>query len=313
MKKLGYTFSACALGLSVALAGCDNKAPQTSAAQTPVQAQPEQPVQKTLTVEVFNPGEQAIFAVSSVLVQGEKEAILIDAQFSAEQARLLAEKIKTTGKRLTTIYISHGDPDYYFGLDTLQAAFPDAQILATPQTIAHIEATKDEKLQVWGPQLNEHAPSQLIVPQPLTGDTLQLEGQELKIIGLDGPTPDRTVVWIPSIKTIAGGIPVLAGEHVWMADTQTAESHEHWLATLDRIKALNPERVIPGHFVEGAPQDLAAVEFTAEYIRAFDEETAKAENSAALIAAMKERYPDLAGESSLELSAKVALGEMEWK
>lgn len=49
----------------------------------------------------------------------------------------------------------------------------------------------------------------------------------------------------------------------------------------------------------------------AEYIRAFDEEAAKAEDSAALIAALKQRDPDLGDESSLELSATVATDEME--
>jgi hypothetical protein len=54
------------------------------------------------------------------------------------------------------------------------------------------------------------------------------------------------------------------------------------------------------------------VRFTADYIKAFDEETAKAKDSAALIAAMKLRYPNLGEPSSLELSAKVAKGEMKW-
>lgn len=98
---------------------------------------------------MFNPGEQAIFAASSVLVEGQNDAILIDAQFSADLARKLADKIRASGKRLTTIYISHGDPDYYFGLDALHSAFPQAKILATPQTIAHIQATKDEKFKIW--------------------------------------------------------------------------------------------------------------------------------------------------------------------
>lgn len=32
---------------------------------------------------------------------------------------------------------------------------------------------------------------------------LTLEGQVLKIIGLDGPTPERSFVWTPSIKLAA--------------------------------------------------------------------------------------------------------------
>lgn len=313
MKTFSCTLSA--LALAVALTACNNGTPTSIEAPSSASASDAgaATVQPALTTAVFNPGEAAIFAVSSVLVEGKDEAILIDAQFSAEQARKLADQIKATGKRLTTIYISHGDPDYYFGLDTLHTAFPDARILATPQTVAHIQATKDEKLNVWGPQLGANAPAQIIVPQPLEGDTLLLEGQELKIVGLDGPTPDRSFVWIPSIKTVAGGIPVLAGEHVWIADTQTPESRQHWLQTLDAIKALQPTTVIPGHFANAAPEGIAAVDFTADYLRAFEEEAAKAKNSDELITALKNRYPGLGGESSLELSAKVIKGEIPWE
>ncbi len=52
--------------------------------------------------------------------------------------------------------------------------------------------------------------------------------------------------------------------------------------------------------------------FTAEYIRAFDEETARSTNADALVAAIKKRYPTLLGVCSLEISAKVAKGEMQW-
>lgn len=266
-----------------------------------------------LSIDVYHPGKDAVFAVSSVLVKGQSEAILIDAQFAETDARKLVEEIRASSKTLSAIYISHGDPDYYFGLDTLHRAFPQAKIVATPQTVAHIQATKDEKLKIWGPQMGNDAPKAIIVPQPLAGDTLTLEGQELKIMGLTGPTPDRTFVWIPSIRTVAGGIPVMAGLHVWMADTQTPRSHADWLSTLASIQKLKPARVVPGHFAQGAKQDLSAVSFTAGYLRAFDEETGKARDSTAMIKAMKKRYPDLPGENTLELSAKVAKGEMQWK
>lgn len=265
-----------------------------------------------LTLDTYNPGEKAIFAVSSVLVEGRTQAILIDAQFSATDARALAKRIEASGKTLTTIYISHGDPDYYFGLDVLHRAFPAARVLATPQTIAHIRATGDQKLKVWGPKLGADAPKTIVVPEPVGGDTLSVDGQPLRIVGLDGPTPDRTFVWIPSLRAVVGGIPVVGGEHVWMADTQTAESHRDWLATLDRIRDLKPAKVVPGHYAPGTPLDLRTVAFTGDYIRAFDEETAKASTASDLVEAMKKRYPHLGGVDSLVLSAKVAKGEMAW-
>lgn len=77
-----------------------------------------------LRLEVYNPGEKAIFAVSSELLVGQREAMLIDAQFSRADAEQLVKRIQASGKTLSTIYISHGDPDFYFGLDVLKAAFP---------------------------------------------------------------------------------------------------------------------------------------------------------------------------------------------
>jgi glyoxylase-like metal-dependent hydrolase (beta-lactamase superfamily II) len=154
------------------------------------------------------------------------------------------------------------------------------------------------------------------LPQPLAGDSIELEGQKIQIVGLDGPTPARTFAWIPSLKTVVGGIPVLANTHVWVADTQTPESRRDWIKTLGRIEALHPKAVVPGHYLLNAdgstPYSLASVKFTRSYLQAFETEAKKAKDSAALIAAMKKRYPKLEGDSSLELSAKVIKGEMKW-
>ena len=266
----------------------------------------------TLTLDVYNPGEKAIFPVTSVVVSGEKEAILVDAQFGKSQAEQVVEKIRASGKRLTTIYISHGDPDYYFGLDTLTAAFPKAKVLASQPTVDHIKQTVDGKLAFWGPKMGADVPAKTIVPDVLKGDSLILEGQKLQVLGLEGPQPDRSFVWIPSIKAVVGGVVVAQNIHVWMADTQTPQSHVDWLATLHSIETLKPQVVVPGHYLGESDRALAAVQFTAAYIKAFDEETAKARDSAELIAAMKKRFPALGDESSLELSAKVAKGEMKW-
>lgn len=265
-----------------------------------------------LTLDVYNPGAAASFPVSSVLVSGEKDAILIDAQFAKTQANQLVENIRRSGKHLTTIYISHGDPDYYFGLETLTQAFPDAKVVASGPTVAHINETKDAKLAFWGPQMGADVPSQLIVPEVMQGNTLTLEGRELDVMGLSGRQPQRSYVWIPSLKAVVGGVVVADNLHVWMADTQTPQSHRQWLATLKRIESLQPDIVVPGHYLGENDRSLKAVHFTRDYIKAFDEETPKARNSAELIAAMKKRYPNLGEETSLELSAKVAKGEVKW-
>lgn len=268
---------------------------------------------EALQLQVYNPGPTAIFPVSSVIVSGATEAVLIDAQFQRNDAQAVVEQIKATGKRLSTVYVSHSDPDYYFGLDVVRAAFPDAKIVATPETVAAIQASKDGKLAHWGPILKDNAPKALVVPAPLAQRSLTVDGQKLEI---RGPEAARSFVWIPALKTVAGGIPVAANLHVWVADTQTVASRQAWAKTLDAIEALKPRAVVPGHYLVGAdgkrPDTLASVRFTRDYLRAFEQEAARAKDSAALIAAMQQRYPALGEASSLELSAKVIKGDMQW-
>lgn len=265
-----------------------------------------------LDLSVYNPGMEAIFQVSSTLIMGKNEALLIDAQFAGQDAQALAELVRGSGRELGVIYISHGDPDYYFGLGVMREAFPKARIQATQATIDHIRETRDDKLKTWGPKLGPNAPERIIMPDLAPCRGLELEGAALEIIGLDGPTPDRSFIWIPSVRAVVGGIPVVSGEHVLMADTPTPESHHHWLQTLERIRSLNPEIVVPGHRLPESPCTMAAVDFTEAYIRAYDQEAAKAKDSGELIQGMTARFPGLAGLPNLELSAQVSLGEMQW-
>jgi len=260
-----------------------------------------------LTLEVFNPGEAAIFPVASVLVKGEKDAVLVDAQFSRSEAEKLAAKIKASGKRLTTIYVSHGDPDFYFGLDVLKAAFPQARIVARGSTIAAMEKKAQAKVAYWGPILGANAPSGVVMPELLQGD-IELEGKKLEVKGQG----DRSYVWIPSIKAVVGGVVLFKGLHVWVADTQTPESRAQWLSVLDEMAKLKPETVVPGHFAPGAGYTPDAIDYTASYLRRFEAATPTAADSDALVAAMKAAYPQAGLESALQLSAKVAKNEMKW-
>ena len=262
-----------------------------------------------LTVTVYNPGDKAIFPVSSELVTGDKEAILIDAQFGVNDGKALVDLIKQSGKRLTTVYISGGDPDFYFGLEPIKAAFPDVKILASQHVVDHIKQTKDAKLAYWGPILAEQAPKTLIVPQVMTASHLTLDGEKIEIKEMNTPS---AYLWAPSIKTAFGGVPVYSGVHVWMADSQTKEARAHWVKTLNELLAMKPERVVPGHFLGTAPKGTEAVTFTRDYVQRFEQELAKTKHSGQLIEALKKAYPSLPVDDGRAIGAKVNTGEMKW-
>lgn len=237
-----------------------------------------------LTIHTYNPQHKGMFAVSSTLVSGPKEAVLFDAQFSVKDGEALVDKIRKSGKTLNKIVITSGDPDFYFGLQPLVKAFPNAKVVATQQVVDHIKATKDAKLAFWGPQMKDGAPTELIVPQVLASTTFMVDGEKIDI---EQPESYAAYVWIPSAKTILGGTGVAWGIHVWTADTQTPASRKQWQQTLESMAAHKPERVIPGHYLGTPPAGTGAIAFTRDYLQRFEQALSEHKTSTGVISAMK--------------------------
>lgn len=274
-------------------------------ATTPVQS-----LASTLHTAVFNPGKEAIFPVTSTIVYGPHEAMLVDAQFQKQYATKLVQLIKSTGKTLKYIYISHSDPDYYFGLAEIRRAFPAAQVISTAQTAYLISANKDLKLQVWGKQLGADAPTDITVPEAVTSQSLMLDGEAIEIRGA-ADDPAHTYLWIPSTRTILGGISVLTGQHLWMADTTNLAAIDSWTRVIDGMKALHPKQVIAGHYLT-ADKTPAQLDFVRDYLMTYRNAALSRPTSASIVAALTARYPDLPGREALEFGAKVFTREAEW-
>jgi glyoxylase-like metal-dependent hydrolase (beta-lactamase superfamily II) len=295
MTRRDFVQTATAAGAATALAGA------SALAATPLQWQH------------FPAGERGFFR-APVLLSGAREAILIDAGFSLPDGRAVAEAIKASGKTLTTIYISQSDPDYYFSLGPIKAAFPAARVIAASATIAAIKGNVEKKIATWAPQLKENGPQQLsdiVFPEAFDGASLSLEGHTIEIVAAVG-LENRRYLWVPSINAVFGGVLVFSDLHVWTADTPTPQARAAWIKTLDEIAARKPAVVVPGHMAVKGALDASALAYTRGYLLAFEEELAKAADSAALIAALTRRYPDAGLAPALQIGAKVAKGEMKW-
>jgi glyoxylase-like metal-dependent hydrolase (beta-lactamase superfamily II) len=277
-----------------------------------VQAQSFKTIEaNNLKLEIYNASENA-FGVASVIISGKTDAVLIDAQFTLADAENVAQEIKNSGKKLTAMYVSHGDPDFYFGLEVFKKYFPEITAYASPATVEHIKATAQKKLDVWGVQLGSKVTSNVILPQVLKGNSIELEGQKIEIVGLE-EFPAKTFVWIPSIKAVVGGINIFGTTfNLWMADAQTADARKQWITVLDKIEALHPAIVIPAHANNASPFDISAVKHTKTYIQFYEAALQTNKSSAALVAAIKAKYPALTFETALQIGAKVNTGEMKW-
>ena len=264
-----------------------------------------------LTVQVYN-ADAGSFHVNAVLVAGKSDAVLLDTGFTRADALRIAAMVLDSKKTLKTVYISQADPDYYFGIEVIRQYSPDAKIVTTAPTLKKIQATLPNKLQVWGPRMGSNAPQNVPLPELLAGNTISLEDQVLEIRGLDDGLPHRSYVWIPSIRTIAGGVNVFGGLHLWTADTQSVQERADWAKKLGTMAALDPMVVIPGHSLPGQKHDASQLAWSQAYLARYEQELPKAANSGALIEAMKKAYPEAGLGIALDIGAKVNKGEMKW-
>ena len=266
----------------------------------------------TLNYEVFDldfpAGSQN---KSAVLVTGETEALLVDAGFTRADGHRLVAAILDSGKTLKTVFVSHADPDFYFGLEAVADAFPDAALVATPIVIEHIQASYEGKLKAWA-SLGANLPTRLVELRPVTADALTVDGQALELKGGSALLPDRHFLFSADDSAILGGVLVFQQEHVWTADTATPELRAAWIAQLDEMLALNPTLVIPGHRLPGTATDSSALEYTRSYLQEFERVLEISADGAATTAALVAAYPASGMLIAAQLGPKVAKGEMTW-
>src|ERR1700724_2195245 len=77
--------------------------------------------------------------ISSTLISGKRDVVLVDTAITIDQNQKLADWIAASGKNLTTIYATHGHGDHFFGVNTIQRKFPKAQFVATREVITAMQ------------------------------------------------------------------------------------------------------------------------------------------------------------------------------
>lgn len=266
----------------------------------------------TLTYEVFDLDFPVGSAnKSAVLVTGETEALLVDAGFTRADGHRLVAAILDSGKTLKSVFVSHADPDFYFGLEAIADAFPDAALVATPIVIEHIAASFEGKLAAWA-ALGANLPTRLVELTPLATDYLEVDGQRLELRGGSEILPDRAYLWNADDRALLGGVLVFQQEHVWTADTATPEKRAAWIELLDQMLALKPELVIAGHRLPGTANDASALEYTRAYLEEFEVILNGSPDGAATTAALIATYPNAGMQIAATIGPKVAKGEMTW-
>jgi glyoxylase-like metal-dependent hydrolase (beta-lactamase superfamily II) len=247
--------------------------------------------------------------MSSTLIAGDTEGILVDTLVTLDQVDALAQWVRDFDKTINGVYITHGHSDHWIGLARLQEHFPEARGIATPEVVdrARFEATNEGLSAYWNTSFPGELPKTPVLPEPLAGAEFELEGHTLRAVSVgQGDTEHSTVLHVPAADAVVCGDVVYNGVHMMTAETDE-KGRDAWIASLDAVSALNPKIVVAGHKKVGAPDLPEAIGASQQYLRDFSRIVNGGDSVEQIVTAMLELHRDRDNPRTLWHSARAAV------
>ena len=241
--------------------------------------------------------------VNAYIFSDDKSIILVDCLRNSEEASKLAAQIKEMDKPLTHLFITHGHPDHYTGMNVIKAEFPDVRIVVnTPET-------KDDiiNFSTWMESVGwlekEPALKRKTDDNPdgfdyygnisilKRGQLVLAEGAIIEAFSdyEAAECEHLTTLYSKDLNAFFSNDFVYNGVHPWLAiDKQNIENWKNQL--LEFAHVLEKDLTIyPGH---GKPADITVFEKQLKYINDFEATVATAKNREEAMQKMQELYPD---------------------
>jgi glyoxylase-like metal-dependent hydrolase (beta-lactamase superfamily II) len=245
--------------------------------------------------------------ISSTLISGERDAVLVDTPITVEQARALANWVAASGKNLTTIYATHGHGDHFFGTSIVLERFPGARFVALPEAIKVMrqQASPESLATFWNPRFPGQVSSHLAIAEELAGNVINLEGHDLVSVPLGfTDTASTTCLHVPSIGLIVAGDAAYNGDHLHLSESPDPQKRQEWIAALDKMESLKPRAVIAGHKRVGNDDSPRIIGETRKYIRDFERLAMQTTTARELYDEMLKLYPDWINRGALWSSVR---------
>src|SRR3977135_2151410 len=245
--------------------------------------------------------------ISSTLISGERDAVLVDTPITIEQARALANWVVASGKNLTTVYATHGHGDHFFGTSTVLERFPGARFVARPEVIKVMrqQASPESLDTFWHPRFPDQVSRKLAIAEELEGNLIRLEGHDLVSVPLGfTDTASTTCLPVPSIGLIVAGDAAYNGVHLHLSESPDQQKRQEWIAALDKMESLKPRAVIAGHKRVGNDDRPRVIGERRKYIRDFERRAMQTTTARELYDEMLNLCPDWINRGALWSSVR---------
>jgi alkyl sulfatase BDS1-like metallo-beta-lactamase superfamily hydrolase len=215
-------------------------------------------------------------AANSILIEGSDGVIVVDTTITSEHARaVLAEFRKLTPKPVKAIIYTHSHPDHTSGAAvfaegadpklpiyaqqgvarTMDLLATELQPILTSRAIAMYGSrlTPEEMVNIGiGPEIGFDEASQVHSLRPNRTFDQQLDdtvaGVRFQLVHAPGETDDQLFVWLPEKRVLLPGDNFYkAFPNLYTIRGTTYRDLKGWAASLDKMRALAPEFLVPSH------------------------------------------------------------------
>ncbi|MCB1343182.1 MAG: MBL fold metallo-hydrolase [Pseudooceanicola sp.] len=207
-------------------------------------------------------GALSVGIASFALVAGAT-AIVYDTHVSLDHAHMVRAHLDGLGVTDFVVVLSHQHLDHVAGTEV----FAGSRVIANEVTAAHLE--RQRAAIEAGTHIGPPAIASLVLPtETFSGRmALDLGGERVELIHLNIHSDDATVLWLPDRRLLLAG-DTLEDTVTYVVEPASFDAH---LADLDKLAALNPDRILPNH---GDPDVIASggygpglIGATARYVR----------------------------------------------
>ena len=238
--------------------------------------------------------------VNTQMIEGPNAVVIFDGQLLLPYADEVASYVRTLGKPIDRIILSHAHTDHWGGLQVLTERFPDARVFALDGIADQVRARGPARLDGLRRTYGDRAATKVTVPtETITKGVQRIDGvtYDFKRF-VDAESDLQLAALLPEQKVLmAFDLVFSANQHAFTG----ANHFDHWLIVLESLKALQGyDRIIIGH---DTPVDRSAIDSTMTYVKRAKEIHAASADAKTYSEKLKAAFPDLQQAGFVDLSA----------
>ena len=254
--------------------------------------------------------------VNSYLLSDAENVIAVDLLRNSAEAEGLADHVEASGKKLAGIFITHGHPDHYLGLNVFYRRFPDVPINVASaeirddiigfsqwmESVGWLDAEPGMKVRSGNnPDGFDYAGVIRVLDQPIL--KLPLAASSIKVRS-DYPGSEcghMTTLCIPEQRAFLAFDLLYNGVHAWCGPGVDQQGIRKWIQILNQIEQETGNEGWMFYCGHGSEGDGKVVRNMKHYLETFIEVTSAARSRQAAMTKMKELFPGFAQDDFLLL------------